>query len=116
MDLTLFSDDDESRKCRICLELYENSDVYNIWMVECGHSFGRQCIEECIKNFHKYGHVYGRFCVNRCIIEFKSCPQCKKKRTKKEVHDGLIDSLQTVDVVIKEFKVRNVVYCVEMRF
>lgn len=60
---------EEGEVCSVCFEPYETMGKHRLACLKCGHLFGHSCIERWLPVGSKGG----------------SCPQCKKKATRKDI-------------------------------
>lgn len=77
---TYNASDDDDQTCPICFEEWTNSGAHRLASLNCGHLFGRSCIERWLKDPK-----------NKC------CPQCKCKTRRRDIRNIFAKSLKAVD-------------------
>ncbi|CAF3809321.1 unnamed protein product [Adineta steineri] len=78
----------DAEVCPICLEEWTNSGLHRLVATECGHLFGKICIEKWLKTSPK-------------------CPQCQSTVKKKELRRIFCRALQVLDTSERDNAIRE---------
>jgi len=78
--------DDDSQSCPICFEPWSNSGAHRLSSLNCGHLFGRSCIERWLKA--KGGN--------------DKCPQCNAPARKKDIRNIYTKAIKSIDTTERD--------------
>lgn len=76
--------DNYSELCSICLESWTNSGSHRIAALQCGHLYGRICIEKWLRG------------------DAKRCPQCNTKAKKSDIRNLCATSIRALDTAERD--------------
>ncbi|XP_065653749.1 E3 ubiquitin-protein ligase rfwd3.S-like [Hydra vulgaris] len=76
---------DEEQSCPVCFEEWTNSGKHRLCSLNCGHLFGRSCIERWIKEQRN-----------------KNCPQCKHPSKLKDIRNIYAKHLKVLDTTDRD--------------
>ena len=74
---------DDGSTCTICFERWTSSDGHKLVSLNCGHLFGKECIEKWIDTIKKPAKPH--------------CPQCKQSAKKKDLRPIFAKRIRMVD-------------------